>query len=78
MAKGKQQGGKGNPASHRMGNDRVKVRRALSWKRGEERKEARRKAQAEREAVNRQLRREGLPTPWEQAKAKAKAKKEAQ
>lgn len=34
---------KGNPASHRMGNLRLKSRRAESWSRGERRKEARRK-----------------------------------
>lgn len=34
---------KGNPASHRMGNVRLKSRRAESWARGEKRKDANRK-----------------------------------
>ncbi len=45
---------KGNPASKRMGNERRKQRRAKSWTRGQQRKDARRKAQQEREAANRE------------------------
>jgi hypothetical protein len=46
---------KGNPASTRMSNPNRKARRARCWARGEKRKEARRKAQAEREAANKVL-----------------------
>lgn len=50
-----QQKTKGNPAHHRMSNPNLKARRARCWARGEKRKEARRKAQAEREAANKVL-----------------------
>ena len=46
---------KGNPASHRMSNDNLKARRKRSWARGQKRKEARREAQAKREAANKIL-----------------------
>lgn len=69
------QSSKGNPASHRMSNPNLKARRARSWLAGERRKEARRKAQAEREARNKELREAGKPTPWEAAKAARKARR---
>jgi Holliday junction resolvasome RuvABC DNA-binding subunit len=47
-----QQGGKGNPASHRMGNLKRKERRAKSWARGERRKQERRKANEARMQAN--------------------------
>lgn len=56
-------------------NDKLKERRAASWKRGQERKAARRQAQKLAEARNRQLRAQGLPTPWEAAKERARALK---
>jgi hypothetical protein len=59
---------KGNPAAHRMANDRRKNRRAESWRNGQVRKAARRTAQAEAEAANRRRRKTGEPTPWEAAK----------
>jgi hypothetical protein len=48
-----------------MMNESRKARRSLSRRRGEKRKEERRQAQAEREAVNRELRKKNRPTPWE-------------
>jgi hypothetical protein len=62
---------KGNPAHHRMSNDRLKARRARSWARGEARKEARRQAQAAAHARN--LAR-GY-TAWDEAKAARKARR---
>lgn len=50
-----QQGGKGNPASHRMGNPKRKAARAASWARGEKRKDARRKEADRRQAHNAEL-----------------------
>ncbi len=67
---------KGNPASKRMGNANLKARRAVSWRRGKLKKAARIEEQKMREAANRKRRAEGLLTPWEEAKALAKAKKE--
>ncbi len=43
-----QNGGKGNPASHRMSNPKLKERRAKSWARGERRKVERNKRNEER------------------------------
>lgn len=61
---------KGNPAAHRMNNKALQARRASSWARGRKRKEARQKSQAEAEKRNAELREQGLPTPWEESKAK--------
>lgn len=49
----------------RTGNTKRKERRAASWQRGQERKSARRSAQAERERVNSDYRKRGEPTPAE-------------
>lgn len=54
----------------RCNNERLKARRAASWTRGQVKKEERRRAQAWREARNRELRAAGLPTPWEVANTK--------
>jgi hypothetical protein len=51
----------------RCSNERLKARRAASWTRGQAKKEERRRAQARREAHNRELRERGLPTAWEVA-----------
>ncbi len=51
----------------RCTNERLKARRAASWARGERKKEERRRAQAAAERRNRELRAQGLPTPWETA-----------
>lgn len=58
-------------------NANRKARRAESWRRTQRKKAARRAAQAEREAKNRRLRDAGLPTPWEQAKARARERRTA-
>src|SRR4249919_558784 len=72
-----QQGGKGNPASHRMSNASLKARRARSWARAQLKK-ARNRAENERRAVNnRALREQGLPTPHEAKKAARRAKLDA-
>ena len=73
---GKNDGGKGNPASKRIGNAVRKTRRSLSWQRGERRKAKRREEQAVRTAVNVGRRRAGELTPWELAKA-ARAERRA-
>lgn len=54
----------------RCTNERLKARRAASWARGERKKEERRRAQAAAERRNRELRAQGLPTPWEAAKTR--------
>jgi len=51
----KKEKNKGNGAYKRMSNPRRKARRIACWTRGQKRKDARRKAQAEREAANRIL-----------------------
>ena len=66
---------KGNPATHRMSNAALKERRAASWARGRRRKEARIKAQKDREKANRERRAQGIPTPWEVAKATRKTRR---
>ena len=68
---------KGNPASHRMSNPNLKARRARLWAAQEKRKDARRKAQAEREQRNRELRAAGLPTPHEAKKIARRARRDA-
>lgn len=54
----------------RATNAKKKETRKRSWLRGQERKEQRRQAQRERETRNQKLREQGLPTPWEAAKAR--------
>jgi hypothetical protein len=50
---------------------------AASWKRGQDRKRERVRKQQEAEARNRVLRARGEMTPWQAAKAAAKAKRNA-
>jgi hypothetical protein len=73
-----QNSSKGNPAHKRMSNPAKKAVRQNSWNRCQKRKAARREAQAQREAANRRLRAEGLPTPWEAARAARKARRAAE
>ena len=73
----KQQGGKGNPASKRMSNARLKVKRARSWSQGQDRKKASRKANDLREQRNRDLRANGRLTAWEEAQAKRRQERKA-
>jgi len=54
----------------RASNPKKKETRKRSWLAGQERKEKRRQAQKEREARNRELRDQGLPTPWEAEQAR--------
>lgn len=61
--------GKGNPASKRMGNPKLKERRAESWRRGQERKKARVSDKKKRETVNAGLREKNLSTAWDERKA---------
>lgn len=58
---------KGNPAHKRMGNEKLKLRRARSYTRGHARALARAAAQRVRETANKALRASGEPTPWEAA-----------
>jgi hypothetical protein len=74
---GKAPGLKGNPASKRMSNPRLKEKRARSWARGQERKAARALLLAERERANKVRRGHGEPTPWELAKAQRLARRAA-
>lgn len=73
---GTPRGAKGNPAHKRMGNEKLKSKRARSWKAGQERKEARRKAQDARERTNRERKATGSMTPWELAQALRRARRE--
>jgi len=52
-----------------------KFKREVQHERARRRKAARRAEQARREEKNRRLRAAGLPTPWEVAKAKARARR---
>lgn len=61
--------GKGNPASHRMGNKELKARRERCWRNGEKRKDARRAANEAQCAANREMRAAGVLTAWQAAKA---------
>lgn len=70
-----QQKTKGNPASKRMGNAALKVRRSLSWQRSQRRKDERRKAQHERERANEMARAAGVATPWDLARAERYARR---
>lgn len=73
MGQGQQQQKiKGNPASKRMVNAKLKARRAASWAKdrdpetGVKLKHLRnREQQAVREKANERLRAQGLPKPWE-------------
>lgn len=56
----------------------LQARRQRSWERTQKRKEARRKVQEEQHRANGLLRAKGLPTPWEEAKIKARECREAQ
>lgn len=60
---------KGNPASVRMANPVKKATRERSWRRGQERKAARRKEQEAAAQRNADLRERGLLTPHEQKRA---------
>ena len=66
---------KGNPAGKRMGNAKLKARRAASWARGQRRKLMRTKAQKEREANNQKILAEGGHTPWQEAKKRRYARR---
>jgi len=59
---------KGNPAHKRIGNVHRKAYRKTLWARQERVKDARRTAQAEREAVNNERRQHGDKTAWEISK----------
>ena len=75
---GKAGGNKGNPAAHRMGNATRKARRASSYLRGENRKVERQEAARTAQRRNAALRAQGLPTPWEVAKAERALRRAAQ
>lgn len=64
------QGTKGNPASKRMGNVKLKERRNRSWKRGQDKKAEHRTANEIRFNKNEARRAMGEPTPWQHAKNK--------
>ena len=70
-----QQGSKGNPASHRMGNKNLIARRERCWRNGQKRKEARRAEASRRQGANIDRRAKGELTPWEQAKLHRSAKR---
>lgn len=65
-----QNSAKGNPASKRMGNPKLKARRAASWLRGEQRKAVRVETQDAAARGNEKLRQYGLPTPNDLRKAR--------
>ncbi|MGH7792060.1 MAG: hypothetical protein ACREOB_07055 [Thermodesulfobacteriota bacterium] len=68
-----QRANKGNPAGKRMQNVALKVRRAISWKRGQAKKEHNRIEQDKKEHKNNKLRKDGELTPWELSKIARKA-----
>lgn len=59
---------KGNPASHRMSNAKLKAKRARSYETGVKRKDENRKANEAAAARNRQFRADSERTPYEIAK----------
>jgi len=73
-----QSSAKGNPASTRMGNEKLKARRQRSWAKRQKEKELNRNRQREAEARNAVLRAKGEPTPWEVAKAARYARRHPQ
>lgn len=70
--------GKGNPASHRMSNEKLKARRARSWARAQVKKARNRAANDERAAINRQCREQGIPTPAEVRRAERRERRAVQ
>jgi hypothetical protein len=71
------QGGKGNPASHRMSNPKRKARRERSWARAQVKKAKNRAENEKRAADNRTLREQGLPAPHEAKQIKRREKRDA-
>lgn len=69
------QGAKGNPASHRMSNPIRKARRARNWEAQQKRKTVRINEAKKREVVNKALKSDGEFTAWEQAKYERDAKR---
>lgn len=63
----KQQKIKGNPASKRMSNAHLAIRRERSWARGQKKKERNRADNKARQVANDNLRAQGQLTPWEKA-----------
>lgn len=59
-------------------NEKKKATRVSCWVNGQKRKKDRVKAQGLREQKNRELRAQGLPTPWEEACAERLARREAE
>lgn len=66
---------KGNPASHRMSNPRLKEKFARCWRNGQKRKAERQARALAAQRRNAELRESGELTPWEQAKAARKARR---
>jgi aspartate/methionine/tyrosine aminotransferase len=58
-------GGKGNPASHRMSNPKRKARREASWNRAQVKKRHNRELNEAQHKINLELKSLGLPTPHE-------------
>lgn len=73
-----QQGGKGNPATRRMGNPKRKATRERSWAAGQKRKAARQAADAAAKARNDALRAAGELPPWEAARLARRARRAEQ
>lgn len=61
-----------------MMNPKKAAKRLRSWIKLQAKKAARQAEQKRREAVNRELRSQGLPTPYEAAKIAAKLRKASQ
>ena len=68
--------GKGNPASKRMGNAKLKARRASSWNRAQVKKRKNRELNEARHKINLELRALGVPTPHEVKKELRRAKRD--
>ena len=73
---GKNEGGKGNPAHTRMANAKKASNRQASWNRRQTAKRVNQIENNERAAKNRVLRAEGKLTPYEEQRAKRRAKRD--
>lgn len=73
---GNRAAGKGNPASHRMGNPKLKARRQSSWNRAQVKKKKNRELNEAQHKINLELRALGLPTAHEVKKELRREKRD--
>jgi hypothetical protein len=68
--------GKGNPASKRIGNAKLKARRQSSWNRAQVKKQRNRELNEAQHKINLELKELGIPTPHEVKKELRRAKRD--